>query len=176
MTAPVQRASYPTPRLNPKKDTPDMQTDSNPVQGPFQLKVENGAVIGVWSYHADVRFTDAEIAHLEGPVPKIIYLDATGGRAATSTFVALSAATATGALKAVAERADKLSTVYVPTDAKHDFAEFERLATISEGDDDDGPHHFTVRLLTDDPGAVSECVAHRPRALAPFATPWPRYR
>lgn len=39
MTAPVQSASYPTPRLNPKKDAPDMQTDSNPVQGPFQLKV-----------------------------------------------------------------------------------------------------------------------------------------
>jgi hypothetical protein len=140
---------------------------------PFRLKIEDDVVIGRWDYHADVKFTDAEIAQLDGPAPKIIYLDVTGGRAATSTFVALSAATATGALKAVAERADKLSTVYVPAETRHDFAEVERLATIYEGDDDDGPHHFTVRLLTDDPGAVSEYVAHRPRALAPFATPWP---
>jgi hypothetical protein len=142
---------------------------------PLQLKVENGAVIGRWRYHADVKFTDAEIAHLDGPAPKIIYLDVTGGRAATSTFVALSAATATAALKTVAERADKLSTVYVPADTRHDFAEVRRLAASSDCDDDDGPHHFTVILLTDDPDAVSEYVAHRPRALAPFATPWPRY-
>ena len=39
MTAPAQSASCTTHRLNPKKDAPDMQTDSNPVQGPFQLKV-----------------------------------------------------------------------------------------------------------------------------------------
>jgi hypothetical protein len=151
------------------------QTSCLPMAAPFQLKVEEGVVIGRWDYHADVAFTDAEIAQLDGPAPKIIYLDITGGRAATSTFVALSAATATTALKAIAERVDKLTTVYVPADTKHDFAEVQRLAAISDCDDDDGPHHFTVILLTDDPEAVSEYVAHRPRALAPFTAGWPRY-
>jgi hypothetical protein len=138
-----------------------------------RLKVEDGSVIGRWDYHADVKFTDAEIAQLDGPAPKIIYLDVTGGRAATSTFVALSAATATTALKAIAERVDKLSTVHVPADTKLDLAEVQRLAAISDCDDDE-PHHFTVRIITDDLEAVSEYVAHRPRALAPFATGWPR--
>jgi hypothetical protein len=77
----------------------------------FRIKVENGVVIGRWRYHDDVKFTDSEIAQLDGPLPKIIYIEVTGGRAATSAFVALSAATATAALKAVAERADQLSTV-----------------------------------------------------------------
>lgn len=130
-------------------------------------------MIGRWDYRTDVKFTDAELAQLDGPAPKIIYLDVIGGRAATTTFAALSAATATTALKAVAERADKLLTVYVPADTKHDFAEVQRLAAISECDDD-GPHHFTVTLLTDDPEAVIE-YADRPRKRGPFATGWPRY-
>jgi hypothetical protein len=161
-------------RLNPKKDTPDMRTDSNPVQAPSRLKVENGVVIGRWRYHDDVKFTDSEIAQLDGPLPKIIYIEVTGGRAASTAFLALSAATATAALKAVAERADQLSTVYMPADAKRDLAEFKQFAMISEGDDDDEPHHFTVRVVVDDPEAESEYVIHQPRVLAPFAKVWPR--
>lgn len=147
---------------------------ANPVQAPFHFKVEDGTVIGRWDYHADVKFTDAEIAQLDGPEPKILYLDVTGGRSATSTFVALSAATATAALKATAERVDKMSTVYVPADAKGDFVEVRRLAAIADCDDEDGPHNFTVALLTDDPEAVEEYVVHRPRKRGPFVTEWPR--
>jgi hypothetical protein len=113
---------------------PSEQTSCLPMAAPFQLKVEEGVVIGRWDYHADVAFTDAEIAQLDGPAPKIIYLDITGGRDATSTFVALSAATATTALKAVAERVDKLTTVYVPADTKQDFAEVQRLSCHNQTD------------------------------------------
>ncbi|WP_271612663.1 hypothetical protein [Bradyrhizobium sp. CCBAU 21362] len=172
MMAPVHR----TPRrLNPKKGAPGMQAD--PVRAPFHFKVEDGTVIGRWDYRADVKFTDAEIAQLDGPEPKFLYLDITGGRAATRTFVALSAATATTALKAIAERVDKMSTVYVPADAKGNFAEVRRLAAIADCAncyDDDAPHHFTVHLLTDDPEAVEEYIGCRPRKHGPFTTEWPR--
>jgi hypothetical protein len=43
--------------------------------------------------------------------------------------VTLSAATT--ALKAIAERVDKLLTVYVPAYKKHDFAEVQRLSAAS---------------------------------------------
>ncbi len=176
MTASVQRASYPIPRLNPKKDTPDMQTDSNPVQAPFHLKVEDDIVIGTWDYQADpdVRFTDAQVEQLDGPLPKRLYLDLTGGHATTSAFATLSTTTATAALKAIAERADKLSTAYVRADRKHDVAEIERLETLAEGDDETEPPYFTVRILTDDKEAVSEYVARRALPFN-FITPWPRY-
>jgi hypothetical protein len=179
MTAPVQRAPHLRPHRHPKKDTPDMQTDSNPVQGPFRLKVEDDIVIGTWDYQAepDVRFTDAQIEQLDGPLPKRIYLDLTGcqgAAAAALTRPAPAAAYETDALKAVSEHADKLSMTYVPADQKHDLAEIERLETLAEGDDEDGAPHFTVRILTDDPEAVSEYVRRRSRP-SDFCTAWPRY-
>jgi hypothetical protein len=142
---------------------------------PFRLKVEDGVVIGTWDYQADpdVKFTDAEVAQLDGPLPKRIYLDLTVSRGATNGVVTLSAANATAALKALAERADKLSTTYVPADTKLDLAEIERVESHAEGDDQEEPHHFTVRILTNDREAVSEFVARRARACAPFATAWP---
>src|ERR1700722_1063638 len=141
----------------------------------MRLKVEDGVVIGTWDYQADpdVKFTDAQVEQLDGPLPKRIYLYVTGGRAATSTFVALSSTTATQALKAIAERADKMSTVYV-RGQRLDLAEIERQERRAEGDEEEEPPHFTVRILTDDLEAVSEYVARRGRVLAPFATAWPR--
>jgi hypothetical protein len=178
MTAPAQSASYPIHRLNPKKDDPDMQADSNPVQGPFHLKVEDGIVIGTWDYQADpdVKFTDAEVEQLDGPLPKRIYLDLIGYQGAATAVLtrpATAAAYETEALKAVSEHADKISMTYVPAGKKHDFAEVERLATISEGDEAES-HHFTVRILTDDKEAVSEYVGRRARPYN-FRTAWPRY-
>ena len=158
----------------PKKDTLEMRTATNSILPPYYfLKGENGAIIGRWDYDADIKFTDAEIAQLDGPKPKILYLDITGGRAGTRTFSQLTA-TATPALKAIAERVDKLLTVYVSADKKHDFAEVQRLVAAANCDDDDAPHHFTVHLLTDDPGADDERFAHRPRPHGPFKTAWPR--
>ena len=135
---------------------------------PFDLKVEDNTVVGDWDYHAVVKFTEDEIVQLDDPARKLISFDNTAGRDATSTFAALSAATATTALKAIGERTDKLSTVYVPAGTVHNFAKVRQLAAISDCDDDD-----TI-LLPDHPSAAGEYVAHRPSALAPFAARWPR--
>lgn len=175
MTALEQRAPHLIRHLNAKKDTPDMHTDSNPVQAPFHLKIEDGIVVGTWDYQAEpnVRFTDAQVEQLDGPLPKRIYIDLTSRQGAAAR-PALAAAYETDALKAVSEHADKISMTFVPGGQKHDLAEIERLETLTEGDDEDGPPHFAVRILTDDPEAVSEYVARRSRP-SNFRTAWPRY-
>ena len=159
--------------LNPKKDNSDMQTDSNPVQGPFHLEVEDGIVVGTWNYQAEpnVRFTPAQVEQLDGPLPKRIYIDLASRHGAAAAGPVLAVADETDALKAVSEHADKISMTFVPAGQKHDLAEIERIETLAEGDD--GPPRFAVRILTNDPEAVSEYVARRSRP-SNFRTAWPR--
>jgi len=155
-------------------------TDSNPVQAPFRIKVRDDAVICTWDFKADpdVKFTDTQIEHLDGPLPKICYINLTNYPCAE--YAALRPATAaayeTLALRAVAEHANKISEIYVPPGTNDGSADVESLWKRFECDDDneDGPPHFEVRIITDNLATLSGTgVARLPRRYT-FHTAWPR--
>jgi hypothetical protein len=156
-----------------------MRDISSPAEAPFRIRVKNGAVICTWDFKAgpDVKFTDTQIEHLDGPLPKTCYINLTNcpdAESAAAARPATAAAYETQALRAVAEHSDKISMTYVPPGVNHDPADIESLWKRVEGDDDEeGSPHFAVRIITDNLATLSEDVARRPRPYT-FHTAWPR--
>jgi hypothetical protein len=113
------------PRFTPataqfKGNIMKLRDSSSPaVEAPFRIKVKDGAVICTWDFKTDpdVKFTDTQIEHLDGPLPKICYINLTNypdAESAVAARPATAAAYETLALRAVAEHADKISDIYVP--------------------------------------------------------------
>jgi hypothetical protein len=161
----------------------NLRDSSGPAgEAPFRIKIKDGAVICTWDFKAepDVKFTNTQIKHLDGPLPKTCYINLTNcpdAERAAAARPATPATYRTQALRAVAEHADKISMTYVPPGVNHDPADIESLWKRVEGDDNDdeeeGPPHFAVRIITDNLATFSEDVVQRPRPYN-FHTAWPR--